>query len=172
MRRSLFAASLLTLGLALAARPVQAQVFIGGGISSPSSDFGDGYKTGWIVNAGFRPWMSENKRAAIWVEGLYGANKAKGGVAATADIYGAFGSVTYNLTAGAAANPYVIGSVGYLKSKVKVGGTSYTGDGALGFGGGLGLSFSKKFYVEGRYITASKNSSTTAFLMFTVGVVL
>ncbi|MES2124446.1 MAG: outer membrane beta-barrel protein [Gemmatimonadota bacterium] len=172
MRRSLFAASLLTLGLALAAKPAAAQVFIGAGITSPSSDFGDGYKTGWIVNAGFRPWMSENKRASVWLEGIYGANKAKGGVDATADVYGAFGSVTYSLTADAAANPYVIGSVGYMKSKVKVGGTSYTGDGALGFGGGLGLTFSKKFYVEGRYLTASKNGGTTAFLMLTAGVVL
>ena len=73
MRRFALAAGLLTLGLTLGAIPATAQGFVGAGVTTPMGDFGDGAKLGWIVNAGFRPWQSVDKRASIWAEGLYGS---------------------------------------------------------------------------------------------------
>lgn len=168
MRRFMIAASLLTLSLAVTATPATAQGFVGAGVTTPMGDFGDAAKLGWAVNAGFRPWQSADKRMALWAEGLFGQNNFKNNVDGKTTLMGGFGSVTYNLTEEASAVPYVIGSVGYLSSKTEVGSVKGDAEGALGFGGGAGVGF-KKFYVEGRYMTSSKDGNTTAFIMWTVG---
>lgn len=166
MRRFALAAGLLA--LSLGATSASAQGFVGGGVTTPMGDFKDGAKLGWVVNAGFRPFQSADKRMSLWAEGLYGSNKWKGTVDGTTTMIGGFGSVTYNLTADASAVPYVIGSVGYLSSKGKSGGVSGPSEGSLGFGGGVGVGI-KKFYLESRYLTSSKNGYTTAFIMWTAG---
>lgn len=166
MRRFALAAGLLA--LSLGATSASAQGFVGGGVTTPMGDFKDGYKMGWVVNAGFRPFQSADKRMSLWAEGLYGSNNLKGAVDGKTTMFGGFGSVTYNLTADASAVPYVIGSVGYLSSKKKVGTVSFDANGSLGFGGGVGVGI-KKFYLESRYLTSSKNGYTTAFIMWTAG---
>ena len=169
MRRSVFSAALLLTGFALATAPLSAQGFVGAGVTTPMGDFGDGAKMGWVANAGFRPYQSADKRMSIWAEGLFGQNNFKNNVDGKTTMMGGFGSLTYNLTAEASAVPYVIGSVGYLSSKVEVNGVKFDAEGALGFGGGAGVGI-KKFYLEGRYLTASKDGNTTAFIMFTAGI--
>ncbi len=170
MRRFALAAGFLTLGLTIGAIPASAQGFVGGGLSMPTGDYGDYAKSGWVVNAGFRPWQSADKRASIWAEGLYGSNKHDGSSGDKTNLYGGLGSVTYNLTADASAVPYVIGSVGYLIHSYSPGTSGFDSEseGGLGFGGGAGVGV-KKFYLEARYLTAKIEGSTTAFIMFTAG---
>jgi hypothetical protein len=168
MRRFVLAASLLTLSLAVTATPATAQGFIGGGVTTPMGDFGDAAKMGWAVNAGFRPWQSADKRMSLWAEGLFAQNNYKNNIDGKTTMMGGFGSITYNLTAEASAVPYVIGSAGYLSSKAEVAGVKFDAEGALGFGGGVGVGI-KKFYLEGRYLTSSKDGNTTAFIMWTAG---
>ncbi len=168
MRHFALLAAVLTLSLAATATPATAQGFIGGGVTTPMGDFGDGAKLGYAVNAGFRPYQSADKRMSIWAEGLYGANNFKNNVDGKVTLFGGFGSVTYNLPAEASAVPYLIGSVGYLSSKAEVANVKFDAEGALGFGGGVGVGI-KKFYLESRYLTSSKNGNTTAFIMWTAG---
>ncbi len=168
MRRFAMAAALLTLGLSFGTSSASAQGFVGAGVTTPMGDFGDAAKMGYAVNAGFRPWQAADKRMSLWVEGLYGANNFKGAVDGKTTMFGGFGSVTYNLTAEASAVPYVIGSVGYTSFKSKVANVSFDAEGALGFGGGVGVGI-KKFYLESRYLTSSKNGGTRAFIMWTAG---
>ncbi|MEI2719815.1 MAG: hypothetical protein V9E87_06685 [Gemmatimonadales bacterium] len=80
-----------------------------------------------------------------------------------------FGSVTYNLTAEASAVPYVIGSVGYVSRKGEFAGVSGDAEGAIGFGGGVGVGI-KKFYLEARYLTSSKDGNSAPFIMWTAGI--
>jgi hypothetical protein len=168
MRRIACSAALLVTGVALAAAPLAAQGFVGAGVTTPMGDFGDGAKLGFAVNAGFRPYQSADKRMSIWAEGLFGQNNFKNNIDGKTTMMGGFGSLTYNLTAEASAVPYVIGSVGYLSSKVEVNGQKFDAEGALGFGGGLGVGL-KKFYLEGRYLTSSKDGNTRAFVLWTAG---
>jgi hypothetical protein len=175
MRRLLTGAATLAAAAMLVALPAAAQsntqFFVGGGLTLPSSDFGDAFKTGFAVNAGVSPWGSANGRARLWLEGLYSQNKVDADNAGSdkSTIFGGLGSITYNLTTAGNTVPYVIGSVGYLSQKTSFGDDSST-EGGIGFGGGAGISFGK-FYVEGRYLTASLyENATTAFLMATVGV--
>lgn len=166
MRRFVLAAPLFA--IALLASSATAQGFVGAGVTTPMGDFGDGSKLGYAVNAGFRPYQSADKRMSFWLEGLYGANNFKNNVDGKTTMFGGFGSVTYNLTADASAVPYVIGSVGYLSSKAEVGSVKFDAEGALGFGGGVGVGI-KKFYLESRYLTSSKDGATRAFIMWTAG---
>ncbi|MBK9548625.1 MAG: hypothetical protein IPO52_05860 [Gemmatimonadetes bacterium] len=171
MRRSVFSAALLLTGFALATAPLSAQGFVGAGVTTPMGDFGDGAKMGWVANAGFRPYQSADKRMSIWAEGLYGSNKHDGAGDDKTNLFGGFGSVTYNLTAEGSAVPYVIGSAGYLVHSYKSGINSSFDDsaGGFGFGGGAGVGI-KKLYLEARYLTAKIDGGTTAFIMFTAGI--
>ena len=168
MRRFVLAASLLTLSLAVTATPATAQGFIGAGLTTPMSDFGEGYKMGWAINGGFRPYQSADKRMSIWAEGLYGQNKLKNDLDGKVTTMAGFGSVTYNLTADGSAVPYVIGSIGYVSRKGEFAGVSGDSEGAIGFGGGAGVGI-KKFYLEARYLTSSKDGNSAPFVLWSAG---
>ena len=105
MRRIGLAATLLALTVSLGATSASAQGFVGGGLLMPMGDFKDGAKMGWVVNAGFRPFQSADKRMSLWAEGLYGSNSLKNVTDGKTTMFGGFGSVTYNLTADASAVP-------------------------------------------------------------------
>lgn len=172
MRRCLPVATALFAALALSAAPAQAQFFAAAGLTVPSGDFGDYAKTGWLANAGARAWQSADERLAFWVEGFYGSSKHEDVDGDKTNIYGGLGTVTYNLTTGASATPYLTGSVGYLWHQYKSDDFPEFEDseGGVAFGGGAGVGFDK-FYVEARYLTASINEETTAFIAIVAGIV-
>lgn len=172
MRRFVPGLIVVAVVLAIGPAPASAQKFFAGaGLTSPSGDFGDYAELGWMVNAGFAPWRSADSRATVWAEGVFGSNGHEGDGDDKTNLFGGFGSVTYNLTGNAGAVPYVIGSVGYLVHSFKSGLDSEFDDseGGIGFGGGAGVGI-KKFYLEARYLTAKIEESTTAFIMFTAGI--
>ena len=170
MRRLLLGGATLAAALLLLA-PLGAQGFVGGGVTLPSGDYNTYAKPGWMLNAGITPWQSANDRAKLWAEGFFGSNSHDDVDGDKTTLYGGLGSLTYNLTAGGSAVPYLIGSVGYMVHK-------YSSDefpddegseGGLTFGGGAGLGLGK-FYVEGRYFTASISDATTAFILVAAGI--
>jgi len=169
MRRLVPGLVTFALILVLGPTPASAQkFFVGAGVTVPSGDFGDYAKTGWMVNGGFAPWRSADNRATIWAEGLFGSNSFEGAGDNSSNLYGGLGSFTYNVTGEASAVPYVIGSVGYLMQSFESG-TNSDSEGGLAFGGGAGIGI-QRFYLEARYLTASIQESTTAFLQFSAGI--
>lgn len=176
MRRFLIGASTLALAVVLGTTSASAQFFVGAGATMPSSDYGDAdagnAKTGWMAEAGYGIFESENGQLGIWLSGIYGSNNVDDDSGNKYNLYGGFGSVTYALTQGGSATPYVIGSAGYLNRQNKPDAGESTNDGFMAFGGGAGLSFNGKFYVEGRYMTGTKDDATTAFIMLMAGITL
>jgi hypothetical protein len=169
MRRFALVAAALTLGLTATSAPsVSAQGFVGAGVTTPMGDFGDGYKLGWAVNAGFRPYQSADERMSIWLEGLYGSNSLKNDLDGKATTFGGFGSLTYNLTTGSTTTPYVIGSLGYISRKAEVASVKFDAEGAFAYGAGVGVGFNK-LYVEARYLSSSKDGFSAPFVLWTVG---
>ena len=171
MRRSVATGLTLVAALALTAAPAQAQdrFWIGGAAVLPSGDFGDGFKTGFGVNAGYKFFQSADERLSVWAEGLVAMNDGDiDPIDAKSTMFGGFGTVSYTLTASGSARPYVLGSLGYLSQKIEVEGISAT-EGGLGFSGGLGVSFGK-IDVEARYWSASIQDGTTAFLTLGAGI--
>lgn len=172
MRRLLIGATTLAAALVLAA-PLSAQFFVQGSATLPQGDYKDYAKTGWMANAGIRAWQSANGNIALWAEGFYGSNSHEDIEGDKTNLLGGYGSVTFNLTSGASATPYLIGSVGYMRHQYKsdMFPDEEGSDGGVAFGGGAGLGIGKNFFVEGRYITASIGDGTTAFIMLGGGVV-
>lgn len=171
MRRMTLAVCTLVAALAITAAPAQAQsrFWLGGAAILPSGDFGDGFKTGFGINGGIKAWQSPNKRASLWAEGLLGMNDADTDIVdAKSTMIGGYGTLSYNLTTTGSAQPYLLGSLGYLSQKIEVDGVSAT-EGGLSFGGGLGISFGK-IGVEARYWSASIADGTTAFLTLGAGI--
>jgi hypothetical protein len=170
MRRLMIGASTLTAALLLTL-PLGAQGFVGGGVTLPSGDYNTYAKAGWMVNAGFTPWHSADERAKVWAEGFYGSNSHDDFAGDKTNLYGGLGSLTYNLTEGGSAVPYLIGSVGYMVHQYKSDDfpDEEGSDGGFAFGGGAGVGIGK-LYLEGRYFSASISGATTAFILVAAGI--
>lgn len=165
--------------LALAA-PAQAQstpfVYFGGGLSLPMGDFKDGAKTGWLANAGLGVSVG-TKGLMVGFDAFYGSNKWKAGLDGKTDLLIGLGTVGYTIgTADQKVRPYILGSVGFMNNKAKPGTGTSVSETAIAFGGGAGLLFKmgakSSFFAEGRYLTASKNGGTTAFVPVLVGITI
>jgi hypothetical protein len=172
MRRSVLGASSLALGLALAAAPLNAQFFAGAYATLPSGDYGEYAKTGWMAEAGYGFWRSANDRLAVWGAVGYGSNSHEGDADDKTNLLSGQAEVTYSLMAGG-DGAYLIGTLGYLRHTYSPGNDAFdsVSEGGISFGGGAGWSFGK-FWVEGRYTTASIENSTTAFIMLGAGISL
>ena len=83
MRRLFIGSASLALGMMLVAAPAAAQFFVGAGVTSRTGDQGDDIKTGWMATGGVSPWATENNSVRIWIEGMFGQNKATDDVDAT-----------------------------------------------------------------------------------------
>lgn len=168
MRRLVIGASTLVAALVLAA-PVHAQstFFVGAYATLPQGDYNDYAKTGWMAAAGFKPFTSADGRFGLWLEGGYGQNSADVDGAPKVKLFQGLVTPTYDLTAGGgSATPYLLGSVGYLSSKVE----GFDAKGAVTFGGGLGVGIGKQFWVDARYMTSSKDGVKTNFILAGAGV--
>ena len=172
MRKAVLASSLLALGLTLGSAPVSAQFYVGGYATLPSGDYADFAKTGWMAEAGYGFWKTSNDRLTLWVSGSYGSNSweddglVDGG---KTNIMMGLGSVTYDITSNPDGGPYLLGHIGYLNAKASVDDLDTEGEGGVAFGGGLGYGMGK-FWLEGRYITASLDGGTIAIIMIGAGI--
>jgi len=166
MRRLVIGASTLVAALVLAA-PAHAQstFFVGAYANLPQGDFKDAAKTGWMAAAGVKPFSSADGRFGLWVEGEYGQNTSKATDGPKSKIIMGLLTPTYDLTSGGSAVPYLIGSAGYRHTD-----TDGFTQNALIFGGGIGVGIGKSFWIDGRYMTSSKDGFKTNFIMAGAGV--
>lgn len=166
--------------LALAA-PAQAQstpfVYFGGGVSLPMSDYKDYAKTGWLANAGIGVNIGTK---GLWLAAdvFYGSNKHKAPLDEDkTNLLMGLGTIGYTIgQAEQKVRPYVFGSVGMLNHKYVPGTGTSESESMVAFGGGAGLLFKmggkSSFFVEGRYLTGSKNGGTTAFVPILAGITI
>lgn len=164
--------------LLLSAASAQAQVSVGvgGGLTIPIGDFGDGFKTGWhgLANVGYDLPSGLGLRGDFY----YGQNSVDvTGASGKAKLAGGFGNVLYNFKGAGTIHPYVLGSLGFINAKgdVSAGGVSASGsETKIAFGGGAGVKFKAgsdaNIFVEGRYISVNTSGSKTNFIPITVGV--
>lgn len=161
MRKAL---SLLATFLFLLAAPsaVSGQgIFIGGGVTIPTGDFGDseqvGAKTGWIASGGFSFDVGENGLSA-GVEGFYGENKHETEGDKT-NPYGAMGFLLYRAGNPESVGPYFYGGAGLMVHKFSSDTREDSTETNFGYEFGAGLDFpfgdSVGAWVEGRYMGSS-----------------
>jgi len=139
-----------------AATPAEAQkpfIFFGGGMSIPMSDFKDYAETGWVAQAGIGIDIGTK---GLWadVEGMYSRNNYDLTNEETTNL-GGLAVLGYTIAPASKVSPYLLGGLGFLRSKTEVGTVSTTETNfAYTGGGGLGFRLSPKmlFYVEGRYM--------------------
>ena len=153
----------------------QASIFLGGGATIPTGDFGDYAKTGWMGQAGVVANVGSN---GLFVagEGFYGSNKHETGGDKT-NLYGADGQVGYRFGDQAKAGLYVAGLLGAMIHKYSP--ATGTGDSSTGilFGGIAGVDIPAgkvNVWVEGRWMNGrfseGGDSSNTAFFGLFAGV--
>ena len=168
MRRLIIGASTLAAALMLTAVPASGQFYVGAYASLPSGDFKDaGANTGFAAEVGVRLFESANEKLNFGVGGAYGMNGTDADALDFTQIMG-LGHVVYTLSSGS-AEPYLIGSAGYLSLKTEVGDASNT-EGGITFGGGIGVGFATRWWIEGKFMTASIEDATIAQIMIGGGV--
>jgi hypothetical protein len=135
---------------------------IGGGVAMPMGDFGDAFKMGFGGGAGLFVYPG-GSRIGLRAEVGYMTFDDELDLDIKAEPLTVMGSILVPLTTGSTATPYLLGGAGILSD-----------DGsALAFQGGLGVSIgtgSTRFFIEGKYLTSSKDDFTTSFIPLSAGV--
>ena len=150
LRRSFALASALALAATASTAVAQArpQLSVGGGVTLPTGDLGEGADAGWHgqVSLGYRPPLFP---LGFRIDGNY---NDVGGSAADFRAISVTGNVVLEAP-GIAVRPYLIGGAGLYNTKVG----SLEGRNNLGLNGGAGLRFRLMdfdAFVEGRYHAA------------------
>jgi len=141
---------------------------VGGGITIPTSDFGDIAKTGWhgVANVGY------NTPAGFGVRGdfYYGQNNADVG-SGKVKLAGGLGNLVYTFQGAGAIRPYVIGGAGVFNFKTDPGSFS---ESKFTWAAGGGIKFKAgsdaNIFVEARYASINTSGSNANFIPVTVGV--
>lgn len=169
-RLSVLAVALAFIGLSVPSNAqAQGSLYLQGGATFPTSDYGEFAKTGWMAIGGYVFDVSGG--IALGIEGFYGQNSHDDTILDVldgdrTDLYGGMGTVSYFFKMDSSITPYVFGGAGYLVHKwvtdLTSGGGS-EGSFAWEFGGGVGfpLSESIDLYGEGRYMAGTGDNSGT-----------
>ena len=172
---ALVATGLLTAALAApAAAQARGYVGFGGGLSVPTGNFADAYKTGWLgqVIAGI---TGANGMLGGRIDGMYVKHSVDGVSDASRKLLGANGDVVLSLGSTAAKlRPYLLGGIGFFNVKSKVGSVEGPGDTKFAFnlGGGLTVKAGSRMavFLEGRYISIQTEGSSTGFIPISIGL--
>jgi len=160
MRRSTIGTLVLALAMTTGVARLQAQGFmIGAGASIPSGDFGDEAKTGWVGTAGL---SFGAKALSFRIDGNYAQNSSKFDGEESSKMILGLGGIEFGLGQ-KASHPYLVGEAGYMR---------FTCDGCSGaFAWAAGAGFTTgSIFVEGRYVSASKDGFTTSTILAEVGL--
>lgn len=167
--------------LLLVAAPAATQaqwVWVGGGLSVPTSDYGDATNAGWLGTVGVGFPIGESG-LGVSAEGFYGQNgatdEAEAGGLDKGSIFGAMGNVGYRIGDPENIGAYLFGGLGLLASKA-----SFTDDtesdteSAFGYQFGVGVDVpvgsNVGVWVEGRYMGSSKDDVTTSIFGILAGL--
>jgi len=158
-------------------------LYIAGGATFPTSEFGDYAKTGWMAAGGVVFNDIGTAGLGLGVEGFYGENKHNSEDTGTSlgdsktNPYGIMGIAVYNFDTGGSIQPYLFGGAGWMAHKytgnilgVDI---SETGSGfgyQFGVGVGFDLSESIQLFGEGRYMGGTGDVSDTKFFGLFAGL--
>jgi hypothetical protein len=181
---ALFAVSLLVVPNQLSAQ----SIFLGGGATFPTGDYGDYADVGWLAEAGFSLALGDGPWSAL-VTGIYGGNghsydeatpEPYGSDDDKTSLLGGLVGVEYSFSEAREAGPFLFGEVGLLRHKYEpaddgptpepYGEESETG---FAFGGGIGYSvpFGRvSGYALARYLNGRFDDGNTAFFGVMAGV--
>ncbi len=141
----------------------QALIYVGGGGSFPTSDFGNYAETGWMAFAGGMIAVGP-EGLKVGAEVFYGQNKHKeveiGPVPFSSEDktspYGAMAIASYGFTTGGKLTPYLFGGAGVLVHRFSSPDEESASDSQFGYQGGAGVDFAVSptigIFVEGRYM--------------------
>ena len=176
IRRAIVASTaVLFMALALPLTATAQSVFVLGGLSAPTGDFGDEADTGWLGAAGVTFPVGE---AGLWAgaEGLYGQNSSSSDAEdENFKLFSAMGILGYDIPTESTVSPYVFGGLGLMSLSSPIEGIDGS-DSESGFGwqlgGGVGFETGGNIspFVEGRYQSASINDATTSIFGIEAGV--
>jgi hypothetical protein len=154
--------------LAAAPASLSAQsISLAGGLSLPTSDFGDVEQSGYNGTLGLNfgaPLIPVGAR----LEGSINGFNHKNNVTGDTRILSATANAIFGL-----GMPYVIGGVGYYNARVKFGALPEVTESGAGFNIGAGLSFplpSLSPFVEVRYHQMTGDNSDVKFIPITFGI--
>lgn len=135
---------------------------VGGGVAMPMGDFGDAFKMGFGGGAGLFVYPNGG-RVGLRADVGYMTFEDDLGLDIKSEPLTIMGSVLLPLTTGSSATPYVVAGAGIMSDD----------ESAFAWQGGLGVSFgtgSTRFFVEGKWVSASKDSATTSYVPVIAGV--
>lgn len=157
-------ATLAFMGFAI---PTQADaqsttLYISGGASFPTGDFGDYSNTGWMAAGGVLFGIGDSGFGA-GAELFYGQNNHKDEASffqgEKTTPYGAMAIVDYAFDTGSGVMPYLFGGLGLLVHRFSADNIESESDSQFGyqFGGGVGFPIggTTQLYIEGRYMGSS-----------------
>lgn len=161
------------------AAPSQAQttLYISGGGSFPTGDFGDYADTGWMV-AGGAMFGIGSAGLSAGVDLFYGQNNhsvEEIDLNSKTTPYGAMGVLLYSFQTGSSISPYVFGGAGVLVHRFSADDIGSESDTQFGYQFGAGLGFpiggTTELYAEGRYMGSAdtKYFAALAGLAFFLG---
>lgn len=176
VRRGMAAVAVLSAVLFASNVSAQVALTVAGGASLPMGDYGKYANTGYVATVGLlvktsKPGMSLGGQL------LYGGNSHSDYDGDKTTLTGLLGTVNYRFGDAAKAGPFVVGNVGLLRHTYSSDkfpdeeGTSY----GVAFGGGAGFAIprgSMNLYAVARYLMASIDGETTAFVPIQVGVTI
>jgi opacity protein-like surface antigen len=114
----------VAMGLALIAGTANAQsvkpfsIGISGGLSAPTGDFGDAFKSGYNLSGMFE-LQPAGFPVALRLEGQFQKFDAKGGADANFRTLGALANVVYYIPSPGIVKPYFTGGLGLINGKMK-----------------------------------------------------
>lgn len=145
-------------------------VGVGGGVAMPMGDFGDAAKMGFGGGAGLFIYPNGGNigvRADVGYLQFDAENDANPKVKQLS----AMGNLLFAIPTDANLRPYLVAGAGMLNSKADVEGAESSS--AFAFQGGAGVSVGSgnaRFFVEGKFVTSSKDGNTTSYIPILAGV--
>jgi hypothetical protein len=175
MKRMWMASSMLAVALSVVPSSVVAQtaIFVMGGLTVPTGDYGELANAGWMAQAG--AMFSVAPAVAVGVGGLYGMNSHESPPDGDkTNLYGGLGIVQYTFV-GAAVTPYVYGGAGFIthsyKSEAFPAAEGSSSGLAATAGAGLDLPLGGQTgFVEAEYLTGFGDVDGTDLFVVSAGV--
>jgi hypothetical protein len=158
--------------------PTQASaqgVYIGAGLNFPTSDYSDEHDAGFLGVGGVS-FDLPMEGLSVYGEGFWGRNSFSHddyGDGAVTNPYGVMGGLLYDFAEEDSPGFYAFGQAGLMVHKFSSDEFEDESDSGFGYGGGVGFGFPMDgvgFWVEGRYMGASIDDSTTAFFGLMAGI--